>query len=342
MRGSRSCIGFTLVELLVVIAIVGVLISLLVPAVQSARESARVLACKNQLRQIALAMLNHESTHGHLPTGGWGYNWVGDAARGYGKRQPGGWAFNILEFMELGSHRALAGDFWGAVFGGDLQAQKQNMTTMVETPIGAFICPSRREIRSYPFVDSAIPFLAHNAAGCVSGKCFVARGDYRANAGNRNMGEQTGPGIVGEERYSWRADQNQEGGYYNGMVFQRSMVRISKATDGTSKTALVGEKSMKPSNYATGLDSADDQCLFTGHDQDNQGFTADGPDRYLPLPDNDVRVSSLARWRFGSAHTHGMHMALCDGSVDTIAYDVNKDVFALLGGRNDSVGFRPR
>ena len=92
--------GFTLVELLVVIAIIGILVALLLPAVQAAREAARRAQCQNHLKQMALGMLNHESANKFLPVAGWCAVRSGDPDEGYGRDQPGGWPYNLLSYIE--------------------------------------------------------------------------------------------------------------------------------------------------------------------------------------------------------------------------------------------------
>src|SRR5438046_2235683 len=92
--------GFTLVELLVVIAIIGILVALLLPAVQAAREAARRTQCKNNIKQLSLGCLLHEDAHKYLPSGGWRDSYWADPNRGYGGKQPGSWYYNILAYIE--------------------------------------------------------------------------------------------------------------------------------------------------------------------------------------------------------------------------------------------------
>ncbi len=326
-----------MVELLTVIAIVGVLIALLLPAVQAARESARRIQCKNHLKQLALAMLNHSSTHGHLPSGGWGHRWVGDAESGYAEDQPGSWAYNILEYIELGHLRELGGPVKDDLVARRpiSDARKQQMLQLVTTPVPMFMCPSRRAARGYPVIEWPFTNLAHNAASCEAvpvgpAKCYVARTDFRANSGNRNMGRGRTP-----DPFSNRPSPT----LYNrrlasGVVFRTSAVRLSQVTDGASRTALLGEKAHHPADYETGEHPSDDQCVYTGHDRDNAGYTADGSDRMPPVQDGQVDGDFIT-WGFGGPHVAGMHMAMCGGSVRTISFDVDADAFAALGSRNE-------
>src|SRR5215471_7024511 len=92
--------AFTLVELLVVIAIIGILVALLLPAIQAAREAARRSECQNHLKQLSLGCHLHVDAHGFFPTVGWGYKWVGDPALGFNVGQPGGWHYSVLPFIE--------------------------------------------------------------------------------------------------------------------------------------------------------------------------------------------------------------------------------------------------
>ena len=88
IQARRIARGFTLVELLVVIAIIGVLVALLLPAIQAAREAARRTQCKNNLKQLGLACQLHVDSHKFFPSGGWGDWWVGCPDHGWARTSP--------------------------------------------------------------------------------------------------------------------------------------------------------------------------------------------------------------------------------------------------------------
>jgi prepilin-type N-terminal cleavage/methylation domain-containing protein/prepilin-type processing-associated H-X9-DG protein len=322
--------AFTLVELLVVIAIIGVLIALLLPAVQAAREAARRNQCKNNLKQLALACLNHEATLRHMPTSGWGWRWQGDSNRGFGKDQPGGWSFNILPYIEQPAVR----DLVKGISQSDRTAFEAAMLQIVQTPLGIYTCPSRRPPQLYPM--SRNTFLALNLRSCRAPDCELARTDYAGNAGNARTAGETGPEDVGSVSTfrGWITNSQ------NGITYQRSEVRMAQITDGTTKTALIGEKYLNPERYEDGSDPADDQNIFVGHDQDNLRYTgrrdnlASAAKAFLPLQDTNGH-DEFDDPTFGSSHSGAMNMAFCDGSVQSIQYDIDPKVFYFYGGRDD-------
>jgi prepilin-type N-terminal cleavage/methylation domain-containing protein len=329
-RTSARSLGFTLVELLVVIAIIGILVALLLPAIQAARESARRLQCSNNLKQLSLAAVNHHESARHFPTGGWGWWWVGDPDRGFGKNQPGGWAFNLMPFTEEANAYKVASD-------GDPNtitvAQKEAMREVINKPLPLLGCPSRRGgARSFPKpVDGN--FYAYNAANAVSNP-MAGRGDYAINCGDRLQNEADGgpDSLAGANTYKWLATplgRNPAGiVFITGISFQRSEVAIRHITDGTTQTFLIGEKYLNPADYETGLDSADNETWCTGYNNDNFRSTFNPP-----LPDTyGVSKTNI----FGGVHSAGFYMSYCDGHVDLVNYDIDPAVYKMFGARNDS------
>jgi len=311
MHSARNRNGFSLVELLVVIAIIGILISLLLPAVQAAREAARRTQCQNNLKQVSLGMAVHHDQQKHFPTNGWNTLWTGDPDRGFGERQPGGWLFNVLPFIEQTALHDLGKGLSGT-------ARNQAFAERLATPITMFYCPARRRVRVL-FTQ----FTYHNATHVDR----VAKNDYAANGGDTFFPTDLGPSSLqtaDREGYNWPSTANQ-----NGITYFRSLVRIADILDGTSNTYLVGEKYLQPDDYEGGADPGNNETAFCGHAVDIARWTGPGTQ---PLQDRPGLSQPNC---FGSPHSASFAMAMCDGSVRWISYVIDKEMHRRLGNRLD-------
>jgi prepilin-type N-terminal cleavage/methylation domain-containing protein/prepilin-type processing-associated H-X9-DG protein len=306
--------GFTLIELLVVIAIIAVLIFLLLPAVQKVREGSARASCQNNLHQMGLACHKHVEIYGYLPSGGWGWNWVGEFNRGHGVEQPGGWIYQVLPEMEQDNvYRLATGNTY---------------LEMVATPLKVFNCPSRRNGGPYP---NAGNYSYFNGGGITPTR--VARADYAACAGNVAADEISGgPSSLaqGDTPGYW----GNTAAKFNGVIFQRSFIRITDILNGSSNTFLIGEKYLNPQNYDTGSDPGDNESMYVGMDNDINRTTDpwDGS-KAAANPQRD-RWGYQNTFIFGSNHSTGLNMLMCDGSAKHVSYEVEPAVFLRAGNRN--------
>jgi prepilin-type N-terminal cleavage/methylation domain-containing protein/prepilin-type processing-associated H-X9-DG protein len=321
-KGRRG--AFTLVELLVVIAIIGVLVALLLPAVQAARESSRRTTCNNNLKQLGLAFQNHHDAFGFFPSGGWGWRWIIDPDLPTGKGQPGGWVGVVLPYIEQGNVLARGS-------GSNSAAKQTELTLVVQTPLNVFNCASRRPARPYMHLTPPRPYFNINQPQ------QAGRSDYAANAGSEGFGTTVaistrywddGPTTAaGVDTYAWW------GLNHNGVVYQRSQVRIAEVTDGTSSTYLAGEKSMNVDDYRSGRESGDDQNMYIGFDEDTLRWA----NAVVAQPGQDRKGATVATRGFGSAHPSGLNMAFCDGSVRMLQYTVDRSIHRALAGKGDGL-----
>jgi prepilin-type N-terminal cleavage/methylation domain-containing protein len=341
LSGRPASSGFTLVELLVVMTIIAMLVAMTLPAVQYGREAARRATCMNNLKQMGLAAQQHESAWGFFPTGGWGWWWIGDADRGFTKKQPGGWIYNLLPYMD---QKALHDLGKGLPYGKETAMTLANLSPpadkqaalvlMARTPLSIMNCPSRRRSILYPMSYSGADVGYCGNVGMITvpaAQNFVARTDYAANDGSDNVDQWWGgPGTLAagdDPTCSW-PDMAAGAVRQNGVVYQRSQVSLAMIPDGASFTIFAGEKYLDPDLYSTGLSGADNENMYVGFDNDTNRSTSASPIQDTPGLDDGSH--------FGSAHAAGAQFVMCDGSVRRLSFTIDPQVFAWLGQRDDT------
>ncbi len=320
---ARS-LGFTLVELLVVIAIIGILVALLLPAVQQARESSRRAACQSNVKQLALALHNYHDAFGFFPPAGYGYGWCRYPAL-YGPtevKNANGWVM-VLPFLEqLGAHSQFNFNQASAnvTTGNDGCCPPTTMTSslvgdavtsgnadIISKKLAIFSCPS----------DAGKPFLADGGVYGIktgSGK-LAAKNNYDFSTGNSY------------DCNAWRRQTTPKA-----MFGENSNSRLADIIDGSSQTSLVVETLYEVYNgrcNAWGFRG----WVMVGVDLGNHRIN-----RWDYSPYTQPKVGRLGSWAHpGSLHPGGCHVALADGSVFFIRENTDAVIKQRISTMNDGV-----
>lgn len=315
--------GFTLVELLVVIAIIAMLVTLLLPAVQAAREAARRTQCINNLRNIGLSILNFESAIGSFPGGGdtpWPKiedNLIGGSQQMGPEKHGFSWAFQVLPYLEEGAITNLT---------------RTDLIERAQVPL--YACPSRREVKP---------------SGGQSGRVLMDYASATAKGG-RLVSSEFRPYEWSSEDSYWQGSiwTVPKGKRYYGIIVRANAwppstkadtgssppTTFGKISDGSSKTLLLGEKRLIQARYASG-DWHDDRGWSDGWDPDTVRSTAFAYGRDLPQATDWPKGIRDYGFQFGSSHEAGMHAVFGDNAVHKIAYDIDQQVFDSMGNRSD-------
>jgi prepilin-type N-terminal cleavage/methylation domain-containing protein len=323
--------GFTLVELLVVIAIIGVLVALLLPAIQAAREAARRTQCKNNLKQVGTAVQNYHGSRNELPP-----------ARVIDHQQT--WLQLILDHMEQTQVKNLWVASKGCFYDQSFECRTAN--------INAYYCPSQlHEIRYVERLPDNVH--SHNPVDPVTHRPWAGSiSDYRAVAGsslpivNEAGTVIANPPATGPDDNSWHLvdgaipacrksnirSTDSARRFVTGWKAETSLKSIS---DGTSNTLLAGEVGRGASEGVHAFNGDYDPGLFIGADGANLGFC-----RRCTLPGvpagitvTEATENDYGDNRFGSAHGSICNFVMCDGSVQSISTDVDLQIMDYLATR---------
>jgi prepilin-type N-terminal cleavage/methylation domain-containing protein len=296
--------GFSLVELLVVIFIIGLLCALLLPAIQGARESARKVHCRNNLKQLGLAAINFEQDHRRY------------ASDTNSLSNEPTWITLLYPYLE---EDALFTE-WAKAVGyrtpGRLttlqQQQQRPLDQIIATPVTILYCPSRRPALALPLFH-LLPILGQPANVPVG-----ARTDYAINGGasqSANDLKMKWPGI-------WEPNRPPND------PRRTRPVRAKDVKDGLSSTYLIGEKAVSSDNYETGVDPGDDDSVFACARGNCVRFAKRTPVHDVPAVENCWSCHS-----FGSAHPTHWNAVFCDGSVHSLSYEISFPTHQALATR---------
>ncbi len=308
--------AFTLVELLVVIAIIGVLVALLLPAVQAAREAGRRTTCINKVRQMVLASHNYHDSNREFPAGAQ----VNDGPGASGALS---WLVQILPYIEQAGISQQLGD---SINVGDIEATNQRL---LELQLDLYWCPSR------PFDDEDFTSTGY----AISTYFGVTGGPIFDGSDNEVQ--------VDDVDFYDLEDSHCGDLYTNGVFIPYNPVSMREISDGTSNTFAVGERTWQLRSFFAGAfyeggRSHEKASKICSHSQKNMAIGISTPEEsgYYVFeqkpPPNARKVVRFNDFFFGSEHPGGTHFAFADGSAKFISDDNDLRVLQALATRNGS------